>query len=413
MTSETSLVRIVQSDVAVVSALDPFDTDQAAIDYWLSVYQLKSPNTYRSYKLEATRWIAFLEFKKGSAESSLLKRATEQDVEAYLLALGRPKEDRNKTSPPFHPTPLPAELLARARLRLQPFLVEHSPRSMARSLSSISSLYRTLGTPIDSSGATYVRHNPTSRLGKMQDRTVAKAEKYFTPRVYEEMLQTIAMEFDAAKTPLQKRQQIRRKWIVVLIYGLWIRIAEATSLSMSDFKKTQDVWSARVVGKGRKVREVVVTAAVIDHLIQYRKSLGLPALLTNMEEDIPAIVALVKRSDQFEFRHCNTSSVYREIKAIALATAKRLEAQEIGLTSEDHEVLIQQIMSISPHWFRHSGASEAINAGYPLVEAAARLGHSDVTMTQEMYYHGERRKSRDALSEIEAARSANAQNFLN
>jgi integrase len=413
MTSISTLVEIGRGAIVEQSITDVFDSDASAIEYWLSIYNLKSPHTYRSYKLEATRWLAFLEFKIELPNGSRLKIATEELVEAYLLALGRPKEYRSKSSIPFESTVLPSDLLAKYRFRHQPFLIEHSPKSMARSLSAISSLYRMLSTPIDSGGATFLRHNPTARLGKMQTRTVAKSEKYFTPRVYEEMLHTIMLAQGSAKTALQKSQQARRRWIVVLIYGLWLRIAEATTLSMASFQKSHNVWSAKVVGKGRKERHVIVTSAVIDELIQYRKSLGLPALLTKMEEDIPAIVALVKRHDHFEYRHCNTSSIYREIKAVALATATRLENQDIGLSPEDHSILIQNIQSISPHWFRHSGASEAINEGYPLVEAAARLGHSDVNMTQEMYFHGEREKSRDQLSAIEAARSDKAQSYLN
>lgn len=387
--------------------------DIHAASLWLAIYEGRSPHTFRTYLKEVKRWLAFLEMRYGPALPSHLKVATENDAQAYLLALGRPKELRSgPDAVDFEPTRMPVDLLVKYGIRDQPFLVEHLPRSMAHALSSISALYKFLAKSLTSTGSPYVTHNPTSRLGQMQSRTSIKAQRMFTPRVYHEMLETIDLELAAAKTKTQALQAKRKRWLVTCVFGLWIRIAETAALSMSSFRREGGMWMVTVLGKGRKERNIVVTAGVIQALAQYRTALGLPSLPSVMEPGIPAIRPLSARGKTSINRHCDSSALYREIKAVAFDTALRLDAQPTDLSPEDHQELIRTIKAISPHWFRHSGVSEAINSGFPLADAADRLGHADVNTTHNMYFHGERKRALSALEIIEKDRAANATELL-
>jgi site-specific recombinase XerD len=387
--------------------------DIHAASLWLAIYSGRSPHTFRTYRKEVKRWLAFLEMRYGPALPSYLKIATEDDAQAYLLAMGRPKELRSGPSEvTFEPTRMPVELLAKYGIRDQPFLIEHLPRSMAHALSSISALYKFLCKPLTSAARPYVTHNPTSRLGQMQSRTAAKAQRMFTPRIYHEMLTTIGLELAAAKTKTQALQAKRKQWLITCVFGLWIRIAETASLSMGSFRREGGMWMVTVFGKGRKERSIVVTTGVIQALAQYRLALGLPSLPHVLEPDIPAIRPLSARGKASVNRHCDPSSLYREIKAVAFDTAMRLDVQTTDLSPADHDALIRTIKAISPHWFRHSGVSEAINSGFPLADAADRLGHADVNTTHNMYFHGENKRALSALESIEKDRATNATALL-
>lgn len=379
-------------------------SDADAVGMWLSVFRTRSPHTFRTYFKESRRWLAFLEWRHGAGLPSLLKIASEDDVQAYLLALGRPHTARSATDAAFVPCPMPPDLLIKYRVGAQPFLREHMPASMSHALSAISALFKFLNKSFNSDCAPYASHNPTARLSRLLERRVSKASRHFSPRVYLEMLETIRTDLNAAKSDEHRALHTRRRWIVIMLYGLWIRVAEAAALSMASFKKSHGVWTVEVVGKGRKVRVIEVTAGVIAELSTYRVKNGLPGLLLNMETDVPAILPVRKRSGRHASRSCSASSIYKEVKLVAQSTADRLELCGTDLPGEEQLQLIENIRSISPHWFRHSGASEAINDDYPLPDAAERLGHSSINTTSQMYYHADSKKKRDALEKIESGR---------
>ena len=50
------------------------------------------------------------------------------------------------------------------------------------------------------------------------------------------------------------------------------------------------------------------------------------------------------------------------------------------------ETLLRNL-NLNPHSFRHTHATKLIEAGAKPVDVAARLGHADVTITQNLYTH--------------------------
>ena len=377
--------------------------DLQAIAFWLAVYQSRSPHTYRTYAKEASRWLAFLELNKGPNHPSLLQIAGEDDIHAYLLSLGRPAHLREAQHDPFEPLILPQHLIRKYAINGQPFATEHQPRSIAHATACLSALYKFLSGQIDSQTPAYVTHNPTLRLSRMLGRRVEKASRHFTREIYRELI--VTTEQEAAKRQDRENQllQSRRRWIVVLLWGLWIRIAEAASLKFSSFYKANDLWTVTVIGKGRKERALEVTSGVMQELSRYRESIGLPPLLLAIEAT-PAIQPVRPARDRPAGKTCTTSSIYREVKIVADLTARRLESCASALPEDEKQRLIERIKSISPHWFRHSAASEAINADFPMRDAADRLGHSSMDTTSSMYYHADARKKVWALEAIERAR---------
>lgn len=386
-------------------------TDASMIEMWLQIYKGRSPETYRSYEFESRRFLAFLDARSDRSVRSLLRSTTEQDIEAYLLALGRPEQHRTGASDPYVPFVLPNQVLQRYELTTQPFTRELAPRSIGHAVRVLSSLYKFLLKPLVAGEGPYVGHNPTSRLVKMQSRSAVKPQRYFTPRVYLEMVATIDTWLSDAKTEGQRKKAIRARWVVKLIFNQWIRLSEAATLTIGSFYRDQGMWFMNVMGKGRKVRGILVPSEVMQAFEEYRESIGLGRTIKSEYAPLPAILPLQHRRDMADDRFCDSSTIFRLIKAVADDTAARLEAQGTGLPIDDHDKLIKKIRAISPHWFRHSGASESINAGFPLADAADRLGHSSVVTTQQMYFHGENKKTLEMIERIAGNRSVNTIDF--
>jgi integrase len=67
------------------------------------------------------------------------------------------------------------------------------------------------------------------------------------------------------------------------------------------------------------------------------------------------------------------------------------------------ELVAKRLDEISPHWFRHSGASIAINSGAMSLDNASKmLGHSSPTITAEMYYHPDEAQIEEGMQQLGA-----------
>lgn len=139
---------------------------------------------------------------------------------------------------------------------------------------------------------------------------------------------------------------------VRLLYGTGMRVAEACALTWGDLRAGESGggW-ARVLGKGGKVRDVGIGAALWSRL-QYARGWR--------DECMPVLTLTPSQID----------------KAIRKA-AKLAGMRKIP----------------SAHWLRHSHITHAIEAGCPWQEAAEQAGHSSIAITQRIYAHLTRAKT--------------------
>src|SRR3989338_9059096 len=72
-------------------------------------------------------------------------------------------------------------------------------------------------------------------------------------------------------------QVIRARYIILLLFYTGLRIAEAAKHLMGNFIQREGNWFLRVVGKGKKLREIPVPDDLLDALADFRKSAGLPS----------------------------------------------------------------------------------------------------------------------------------------
>jgi integrase len=127
----------------------------------------------------------------------------------------------------------------------------------------------------------------------------------------------------------------------------------------------------------------------MDALVRYRSVLGRPPLPSPEEAHVSAIARLRTNPD-WERKPVSPEVLYRDVSKTGARAAEYLREGAIlpEMEALDRETLATTLETLSPHWFRHSGASIAINTGAMSLESASKmLGHADPAMTAAMYYH--------------------------
>lgn len=394
--------------------------DLTAVGNWLEPFRRKSPHTHRAYQRIAAYWLYFLEQTHGY-HADLLLRAGPIDAHDFLRALTHEPQDaeRSRNSAllasgsgqfelarlapaPFWQDHGPRALPNHFGVASNPFARAKSPRSVAQAIASLSSLYKFNNTKRSAQDQALLDFNPFSDLGRFIVKQDAKTDRVFEPNAYLRMLSATDRLLAQAETQTQQQRAIRLRWITVALFNLWMRISELSSLRMSDIRQRGGVWFASVHGKGRKVRAIEITPAVMKELMAYREALGLPALPQRQETDIPAVVSL--RRSASHYPSMTPRALFGEVKDLGTAAADWLLESHPNPADLEVQSLAERLRQVSPHWFRHSGASEAINGHFPIADAAERLGHKDPAITVRMYYHGDAKRRVGALQALEQAR---------
>jgi len=210
-----------------------------------------------------------------------------------------------------------------------------SPRSLARCLAAVRTLYRWLLRE------RAVGHDPAAELSPPRERRPL-------PRSLEveEAERLVAVPGD---DPVARRDRA----LLELFYSSGIRLAELAGLDVADVDLVEG--SARVTGKGNRSRVVPVGSAARRAL---REWLAVRAQRARAEE-----VALF------------VSSRGRRLSRRAIQQRVRLWAQRRGLEQRVH-----------PHMLRHSFATHVLESSADLRAVQELLGHADIGTTQ-IYTH--------------------------
>lgn len=382
--------------------------DKAAIHNWLEPFRLKSPHTYRAYQRAVVYWLYFLEQSYGY-HPDLLRRAHTLDTHRFVQTLGHDtpaiaaEQTANLYAAPNH-----------VGLERNPFCRVKSPRSVTQLVAALSSLYRFNNARRTANTPALLDFNPFAQVGKFLTPTQVRTDRLFEPEIYTHFLHTIDWLQTQTSAPVEQQRLRRLRWITVALFNLWLRVSELAQLRMADFRQvSKDMWILNVHGKGRKLRTVEITPKVLQELMAYRTSLGMRPLPSPHDKD-PAVLPLQSRSTTTSHEPAQTltsRTLFNEIKYLGSKAAGFLLQPTVEhgnlfekLNSFERDALAQRMRQISPHWFRHSGASEAINAQFSIADAAERLGHHDPAITVRMYYHGDIKRRFSALASIEEHR---------
>jgi len=88
------------------------------------------------------------------------------------------------------------------------------------------------------------------------------------------------------------------------------------------------------------------------------------------------------------------------VKWIAIKTMELLGSGELmpEIDPLQRSIAASTLSRISPHWFRHAGASIAIESGAMSLDNASKvLGHSSSVVTASMYYHPDEKLMAEGL----------------
>jgi site-specific recombinase XerC len=128
----------------------------------------------------------------------------------------------------------------------------------------------------------------------------------------------------------------------------------------------EDAWTLRVLGKGRRQREVPMPHRLMDTLVHSLRHRPTPLTLETAHRDTPLVAHL--RTG----RPLSTDAVGRLYKRIFERAARQLDAFPRAAAD---------LRRASTHWLRHTHANHALDAGGDLRDVQAQLGHASLATT--------------------------------
>ncbi len=224
-----------------------------------------------------------------------------------------------------------------------------SVRSQARILSGIKSFFRYLSIH------DIIEHDPSEMVET--PRLNRKLPTVLTPEEVNELIEAVDLNNEIG---------YRNRAILETLYGCGLRVSELINLRLTDLHFDESY--VRIKGKGSKERLVPIGRYVKDaitlYIHNYRNSLD------------------IKRKDEniLFLNHYG-----RKLTRVMIFTIIKDLAAKIGLKKP-----------ISPHTFRHSFATQLIDAGADLKAIQEMLGHTSITTT-EIYTHIDREYLRDTI----------------
>jgi integrase/recombinase XerD len=228
-----------------------------------------------------------------------------------------------------------------------------SPRSIARNLSAIRSLFHFLVAEEK------VTVDPTAHLSSPKQWSTIP--KFLNREQIDKLI---------AAPDCTKPSGLRDRAMLELLYATGARVTELIQLRMSnlDFR----LGAVRVTGKGNKQRIVPVHATALSAVSDY-VGRGRPLLLRGP--------LLKGKTTPYLFVTARGSAMTRQ----AFWTSIKLNGKKAGI-----------FHNLSPHVLRHTFATHLLEGGADLRSVQSMLGHADLSTT-EIYTHVVRSRLRDTL----------------
>ena len=161
-----------------------------------------------------------------------------------------------------------------------------------------------------------------------------------------------ALSSYAQKNNQETFQVVRSRYIILLLFYTGLRIAEAANHTMGNFIQKEENWFLRVIGKGKKLREIPIPDDLLDALAQFRLSTGLPSPEPKFREKTPLI----------PMQNLKQSISTRRIDQI-LKWAFNLGAETFD---EKEPRRASKLRQASAHWLRHSYVTYFLDSSAPL-----------------------------------------------
>jgi len=231
-------------------------------------------------------------------------------------------------------------------------LIGYATASQARLLSSIKAFYKylLLEDCIKVNPATFMEG---PRLNRKLPEVLSHDE-------IEKMLQAIDLN-----TP----QGLRNKAILETMYSCGLRVSEVINLELANVNVRENI--IKVLGKGNKERLVPIGRSALRQIELYINEIRNHQKVTS-------------KGDKILFLNNRGNGLSRVMVFYIIKDLAKL----VGINKE-----------VSPHTFRHTFATELVNAGANLRAVQQMLGHESITTT-EIYTHLDKQYLRDTIEQF-------------
>lgn len=234
---------------------------------------------------------------------------------------------------------------------LQTLYQDLSPPSVKRKIASLKAFFRFL--LMDG----YLPVDPTENLDS--PRTWQVLPKYLTGSQVEELLE---------QPDLMKRQGLRNRCMLELLYATGLRVSELVNLKVTDLDLEKEI--VRPVGKGNKER-IVPYGDTAGRFLENYLEVARPKLLK-------------EGASRFVFLTQQGKSMSRQYFWMLL----NQYARELGWEGK-----------LGPHMLRHSFATHLLANGADLRALQLMLGHADIS-TSQIYTHVTRNRLRQVYAKF-------------
>jgi site-specific recombinase XerD len=340
------------------AALIDAKNDAEAISTFLNEYK-ESEETLRSYAKEVERLLLWC-IHVAKVNISSLRRNHLTDYYHFL---------KNPTPKKLWCGPAIARLKKEGTLNpdWRPFVKGLGANSIKKSIKILDSFFNYLVQ------TNYLIGNPLAVDRRRKRRNQAKPPLIDRYLELDEIHATLnALSEYPANDEIKVFQTTRARYIILLLFYSGLRIAEAANHSMGHFIQREGNWFLRVIGKGKKLREIPVPDELREALAAFREKVGLPTPEPKFKEKTPLI----------PMHNLKQSIRPRRIDQI-LKWAFSLGANQFEPNNPQKASKLRQA---SAHWLRHSYVTYLLDSGAPLKVAQENAGHSDIGTTM-LYRH--------------------------
>ena len=213
-----------------------------------------------------------------------------------------------------------------------------SPRSRARSLSTLRSFHRFLLRE------NYTEHDPTALIES--PRSLPALPRLLSKKEVERLLQAPTGDAPIA---------VRDRAMLEVLYATGMRVSELVGLRLGDLKL--DIGCLNAFGKGSKQRLIPLGEVAIEILQEYLQN-GRQKLLKKLSNE----------------------EVFLNVRG------KKLSRQGFWKNLQNYALVAEIKQKVYPHMLRHSFATHLLENGADLRSVQIMLGHVDISTTQ-IYTH--------------------------
>ena len=234
---------------------------------------------------------------------------------------------------------------------------KYKPKTVKRKIASLKALFHYFEY------REIIDQNPFNKI-QIKFREPVILPKIIPLHTVEIFLSTIYMQHAAAQTEYQRKNTLKDKAVIELLFATGMRISELCSLKTSSVNLYDK--NILIYGKGSKERRIQIGNEVV-------------------------IRALEEYKDTFsdKMKKCGHFFVNQAGRPLSDQSVRRMINKYTSLAAID--------LHITPHMFRHTFATSLLEADVDIRYIQEMLGHSSINIT-EIYTHVAMSKQRDILA---------------